>query len=305
MTQSIKLKQQAIWYALGSVLLYATATPCTKLILQHIAPIMLAGLLHLGAGIGLTCMWLFQNLRGHKNAVDFLPNRKDWPWLIWPVLAGGILSALCLMMAMNITRASCVSLLINLEIVFTVLMARLVFKEHLSTRAILGLLAILFGSVCLSWHADLSVSWPSILLMSACCLCWAIDGNFTAQMKNSEPVQIARCRGLIAGTFNFCLALMLGCHLPNVGIMSCAIVMGIVAQGIGLSLYIVALHQLGVARTTAYFATEPFLGALLSMLILHEPLSANIMLAAVLMGLGVWLHFSEKHEHEHPYSPMN
>jgi drug/metabolite transporter (DMT)-like permease len=298
-------KRQAVWFAFGSAFLYAATTPSTKIIVQYMAPIMLAGLLHFGAGIGLSAVWLFQKFIKKETQSNFFPDRKDRLWLVGPILAGGIAASLCLMTAMSITRASCVSLLINLEIVFTVLLAWLIFKEKLTTRAILGLLAIFAGGVCLAGHAELSVSWLSILLMLACCGCWAIDSNFMGQMKNSEPIQIARCRGLCAGTFNFCLALFLGYHLPCLNIIGYAIVTGMIGQGIALCLYILALQQLGVARATAYFSTEPFIGAFLAVLFLREPLGLNLILAVLLMALGVWLHLSEKHEHEYIHTPID
>jgi drug/metabolite transporter (DMT)-like permease len=297
---------KSIWLALASAFLYALATPSSKLMLKHINPIMFAGLVYLSAGMGLTCFsWLDDRLKGNSSSGMFVLHRNDWRWFVGVVSAGGIVAPLCLMLAMNTARASSISLLFNLEILFAVVIARVVFKEAVSRRALLGLLAIVSGGVCLSWNADMFMSWSALLLMSIACLCWAIDSNFTCQMKNSEAIQIARLRGLIAGAFNLTLAFVMGQHAPALSSIGCAAAIGVVSYGLGLALYISALHQLGTAKTTAFFSTEPFLGALLALIVLREPFTINLALAALFMGVGVWLHVSEPHEDAQPYTPLS
>ncbi len=291
------MKNQASSYAFGSAFLYSLATPISKLLLRDTDPIMLAGILYFSAGLALSCI-AFLKSGLNKNATIVLGlDKKDWGWFAGVVLAGGILAPLCLLKAMNISQASSVSLLFNLEIIFAVLIAHLVFKEHISRRDAGGLLAIILGGICLSWCSQTTISLPSLLFMSLACLFWAIDGNFTCQMRNSDPIQIARLRGLIAGSINLGLALLLGKAFPSDGILASAAATGAISYGIGLTLYIVALHKVGTAKTTAFFASEPFMGALLSVIILQEPFTANLVLAMVLMGLGVAIHLTEARKH--------
>jgi drug/metabolite transporter (DMT)-like permease len=253
-------------------------------------------MLYLSARLGLTCISLLKSWFNGKPTLALILDKRDWGWFIGVVLVGGIFAPLCLMKAMSMARASSVSLLFNLEIVFAVLIARFIFKEHISLRATTGLIAILLGGICLAWNSDVTISLSSLFLMSLACLFWAINTNFTCQMKHSDPVLIAKLRGLIAGTFNLSLALILGQSLPAAGVIGYATTVGLVSYGIGLSLYIAALHKMGAAKTTALSATEPFMGALLSVIILQEPITINLVLATVLMGLGVGLHLPKAKE---------
>jgi drug/metabolite transporter (DMT)-like permease len=198
------------------------------------------------------------------------------------------------MIAMSLNKASTVSLLLNFEIVFTALIACFIFKEKIGLRFTIGLFAIMLGGISLSWTTNFSASW-SLLLGIGASLFWAIDANLAARIANSESMQIARIRGLAAGLFNCCLALILGHHLPELNILGYAAITGIVSYGISLSLFITAMRLIGAARAMAYFSTEPFIGALLSVAILHEPLTLNLAMAGIFMGIGVCLHLTEKH----------
>ncbi len=296
------MKVPAPYYALASAFLFAIGMPSAKLLLKHVDPIMLAGLLYLGSGIGLSCILFIRDLPKSKGTGRGGFSRRDFAWLAGSTASGGILAPLLLMEAMNIARASTVSLLLNFEVVFTALIAWLVFKEHLGLRVIIGLAAILCGGVSLSWTTDMSASW-SLLLGIGACLCWAIDSNLAGQIVHSESIQIAQFRGLVAGAFNLCLALLLGYHVPDLSTIGWAAITGIVSYGISLSLFIAAMRRLGAARAMAYFSTEPFIGALLSVAILREPININLLLAAIFMSIGVWLHLTEKREHIHTSVP--
>jgi drug/metabolite transporter (DMT)-like permease len=295
-------KYLAPMYALCSSVLFACGAPATKILIQSTNPTMLAGLLYLGMGIGSTFFLFLQGLRkGDKTGLNI--SKQDLPWLVCAIALGGIVAPTCLMIAMNQANASAVSLTLNFEIVFTALIAGVVFKEHLPKRVIIGLLFILLGALSLCWRPDLSLSWPLLFAIGAS-LFWSIDNNFTAKIKSLDSIQIAQLKGLVAGTFNLTLALVLGSHLPNIPIVLGAAVTGTISYGGSLCLFIVAMRSLGAARAVAYFSTEPFIGALLSVIILKEPITMSLLLAAVFMGIGVWLHLTEQHSHEHVHTGL-
>ncbi|MGB3810982.1 MAG: EamA family transporter, partial [Parvibaculum sp.] len=131
------------------------------------------------------------------------------------------------------------------------------------------------------------------------CLCWGIDNNLTRKLSSADPVQIAMIKGLVAGTINLLIATINGAHLPSVGILLAVGVVGFFGYGVSLALFVLGLRHLGTARTGAYFSLAPFVGAVLAVLMLGEPLSATLLIAGCLMGLGIWLHLSERHDHEH------
>jgi drug/metabolite transporter (DMT)-like permease len=285
-------------FALASAFLYALSMPSAKLLVKDVDPLTLAGLIYLGSGIGMTCILFFRDLSHGKGSSVSSFSKRDLGWLAGVIITGGILAPVMLMTAMRLAKASTVTLLLNFEVVFTALIACFVFKEQLGLRVIIGLASILLGGISLSWTTSIDTSWSLILVLGAC-LFWAIDTNFAGQIAHSEPLVIAKYKSLVAGAFNLCLAFCLGYHLPGPGTISGAAAIGVVSYGIGLALFITSMRRIGAARSMAYFSTESFMGAMLSVIILREPLSINLIAAAIFMSIGVWLHLTEKREDAH------
>src|SRR4051812_26351827 len=199
--------------------------------------------------------------------------------------------------------AASASLLLNLEGLATMGIAWVVFHENVDRRLLLDAFAILAGAVLLSWQGQAAVHWGGVLIAGAC-LCWGIDNNLTRKLSSADPVQIAMLKGLVAGTVNFTLALSQGASLPPALTVLAAGIVGFLGYGVSLALFVLALRHLGTARTGAYFSLAPFIGAVLAIVLLGDPLSARLLLAGALMGIGLWLHLSERHEHEHTHRTM-
>jgi drug/metabolite transporter (DMT)-like permease len=137
--------------------------------------------------------------------------------------------------------------------------------------------------------------------IAAACACWAIDNNLTRKVSSGDPLHIAALKGLTAGAVNLSLAAHLGLSWPAPALISGAAMLGFAGYGVSLTLFVLALRSLGTARTGAYFATAPFIGAVLSLLLFRHMPTPALLLAALLMGIGVWLHLTEHHEHEHAH----
>ena len=176
------------------------------------------------------------------------------------------------------------------------------FRENVDRRLFLGALAILLGAVLLSWQGHGIRLDLGALLIAGACVAWGIDNNLTRKLSAADPVQIAMTKGLVAGTVNLALAWLQGAHLPEPSIVLGAGAVGFLGYGVSLVLFVLALRHLGAARTGAYFALAPFIGATLAILVLSEPLSLRLLLAGGLMALGLWLHLAERHEHEHGHA---
>lgn len=289
-------------YALGAAFLFGASTPLAKHLSGDMPSLLLAGLLYLGSGLGLTLARLLRD-RGFKHAD--LP-RHEWPWLGGAIFFGGILGPVALMAGLVTTRGSTASLLLNLEAVLTALIAWVVFKESAERRIVLGMLAIVAGGVALGWPTDTD-SPPNamgLLLIGWACLCWAIDNNLTRKVSASDALFIASVKGLAAGTVNTLLAMAMGASWPNLAVLSSTLCIGLLGYGISLVLFVLALRGLGTARTGAYFSTAPFIGAAVAILFFSEPTSLPFWVAAALMGFGVWLHLTEKHDHEHVHEVL-
>ena len=304
MNDSHRAHLRSILQALAAAALFGLSTPLAKLLLGSMAPVLLAGLLYVGSGIGLSLWLLLRTLR--RRAPSEAPlARADLPWLGGAVVVGGIFGPILLMLGLALTPASTASLLLNLESVLTAGIAWVVFRENVDRRVFLGMLAIIAGSVLLSWHGETTgnLPWGSLAIASAC-LCWAIDNNLTRHVSAGDPVQIAAIKGGVAGAITLALALAMGNPLPATLPLLATGLLGFAGYGVSLVLFVLALRGLGTARTGAYFSTAPFVGALMSLLLFGEHPSLAFWLAGALMALGVWLHVSERHAHEHAHETL-
>ncbi len=288
--------------AVASAALFGVSTPLAKLLLGSVDPWLLAGLLYLGAGLGLGMVQLARNTLRLPTAEAPL-RRADLPWLAAVVGTGGVAGPLLLMLGLARTDAAGASLLLNLEGLATMALAWLVFRENVDRRLLVGALAILAGAVLLSWQGRGVGLDLGALLIAGACLAWGIDNNLTRKLSSADPLQIALTKGLIAGAVNLTLALAQGATLPGPGIILAAGMVGFLGYGVSLVLFVLALRHLGAARTGAYFALAPFIGALLAILLLGDPLTPRLLFAGGLMAVGLWLHLAERHEHDHDHEP--
>lgn len=288
--------------ALGAAILFGVGTPLAKLLLAGADPWLLAGLLYLGSGIGLT---ILRMLRPSERRARLALG--EWPWLAGAVLAGGVVGPVLLMWGLAGMPASGAALLLNAEAVFTAAIAWGVFRENVDRRIFIGMLAIVAGALVLSWpgqgQAGFGDALPALAVLGAC-LAWGIDNNLTRKVALADAVWLASVKGLAAGATNLALALALGAAWPSAPLVGGALAVGLVAYGFSLVLFVVALRDLGTARTGAYFSVAPFFGALVAVVGLGEAVTVPLLMAGALMALGVWLHLSERHEHGHNHEPL-
>jgi drug/metabolite transporter (DMT)-like permease len=290
--------------AMGSAALFGASTPFAKKLLGGgIDPWLLAGLLYLGSGLGLGVLHLVQRSR-RGPAVEAPLERRDLPWLGLVVLAGGVAGPILLMIGLARTPASSAALLLNVESLATMGIAWVVFKENVDRQLLVGALAILAGAVLLSWQGGPAGVGLGALAIIGACLAWGVDNNLTRQLSSADPVQIAMIKGLVAGAVNLALAIGRGAGLPGPGEIAAAGVVGFFGYGLSLVLFVLALRHLGSARTGAYFSTAPFIGALLALGLFAEPVTVELVAAALLMAIGLYLHLAERHEHEHEHDVL-
>ena len=295
----IRGRNTGIVAALAAAALFGAGTPLAKLLLAHASPWLLAGLLYLGSGAGL---WLLRRLR---RAPTVQMARSDWSWLAGAILAGGIAGPVLLMVGLSMMPASGTSLLLNAEGVFTALLAWFAFGENVDRRVALGVTAIVAGVLVLGWpqQAQFSGAGPVLAVLGAC-LAWAIDNNLTRKVSLTDASFIAMTKGLVAGCTNLALALATGAHWPGAATVTGAALLGFASYGASLVLFVIGLRHLGTARTGAYFSVAPFFGAVLAIVLLGEPVTLPLLVAALLMAIGVGLHLTERHEHEHTHLPL-
>jgi drug/metabolite transporter (DMT)-like permease len=286
-----------------SAVLFGASAPFSKLLLEAIDPQLLAGLLYLGAGIGLAAIHIGRAALGIP-APEASLRAADMPWLVAVVLFGGVVGPLLLMLGLARTEAASGSLLLNLEGLATMAIAWLAFRENVDRRLLLGALAILAGAAALSWGGGTVELDAGAGLIAGACFAWGIDNNLTRKLSSADPALIALIKGLGAGTVNAARAGLGGAAMPPAGLVVAAAFIGFLGIGVSLVLFVLALRYLGTARTSAYFSLAPFIGAVLAIALLHEAMTSQLVLAGLLMGFGLWMHLAERHAHEHRHEAL-
>jgi drug/metabolite transporter (DMT)-like permease len=296
-------RRPGIACALASALLFGATTPLAKGLLQDgFTPQLLAGLLYLGSGLGLSVLLLARRL-ARRDSGEASLRHAHVPTLALTVLLGGVLGPVLLMLGLARTSAASAALLLNLEAPATMVIAWVAFRENVDRRLILGAFALLAGAVLLSWGGPPQPDSTPVgtLLIAGACVAWGADNNFTRKLAQLDPMQIAAVKGVIAGGVNLALALGLHARLPAAPMLGLAGAMGFFGYGVSLVLFVLGLRHLGAARTAAYFSTAPFIGALLALLWLRESPTPRLLGAGLLMGVGLYLHLRERHEHWHEH----
>jgi drug/metabolite transporter (DMT)-like permease len=236
----------AIAAAIAAALLFGASTPIVKQLLHDAPPILLAGLLYLGSGIGLG---LLRTVRDRGWRAPSM-TAKEWLWLLLAIGFGGVLGPVALLLGLTRTSAASASLLLNLEAVLTALLAWIVFRENADRRIVLGMGLIVAGAVVLvipdAAH-EASMGWGALLVAGAC-LCWALDNNFTRKVSASDALFIAGLKGLVAGVVNMGIALMLGARWPAMPFVGMAMTVGLLGYGISLVLLGCGHRDPGVRR---------------------------------------------------------
>jgi drug/metabolite transporter (DMT)-like permease len=300
------MTRRAVFIALLSAALFGFSTPAAKGLLGAIEPTVLAGLLYCGAGLGVAILRrLARATLVDKSMAETPLASADVPWLAGAIMAGGIVGPILLMLGLARTDASSASLLLTLEGVATALLAWFVFHENFDKRIALGMACLVAGAVVLAWSG--APSWSGLagpMAIIGACVAWGLDNNLTRKVSLADPLQTVELKGLIAGPVNLALGMMAGGSLPAVTPGLLAGLVGFIGYGLSLALFVLALRELGTARTGAYFATAPFIGALTAVLVLREPVTIQLVAAGLLMGLGIWLHFTEDHDHEHVHEAL-
>ena len=281
-------KKTAVLWAVLAAALYALNSPISKLLLGKIPPTIMAALLYLGAGIGLSIMRLVQRGMG-KGQKEKPLTRKDLPYTIGMVVLD-IAAPIFLMIGLTGTTAANASLLNNFEIVATSVIALCIFKETISKRLWGAIVLVTISSLVLSVEdiSSFSFSFGSIFVLLACA-CWGLENNCTRMISNKDPLQIVVIKGFGSGIGSFVIALVLGEHFSNWGYIVCALLLGFVAYGLSIFFYIYAQRYLGAAKTSAYYALAPFIGAALSLLIFRETPTVSFVAALLIMIAGTYL----------------
>lgn len=284
----IRKYNRAILFALLAAMLYALNSPLSKLLLNDIPSTILAGLLYLGAGIGISVLAIIQKAAKRTGNEEPL-TKKDFPYMFAMVILD-IAAPICLLYGLSRTTAANVALLNNFEIVATSIIALLVFKESISRRLWIAIILVTLSSLLLSFEdiSSISFSFGSLCVLIAC-VCWGMENNCTRKLSSKNPLHIVMIKGFGSGTGSLIIGLCLNQRLPAVGFILAALLIGFVAYGLSIFFYVHAQRYLGAAKTSTYYAVAPFIGVFLSLIFFQQLPGFQFWIALVVMAVGAWL----------------
>lgn len=295
-------KTTAIIYALLAAILYAVNVPVSKILLVNVGPTTMAALLYLGAGIGIGIVSLI-NKKDREKSVRL--SKKDLSFVIGMIMLD-IAAPIFLMLGISYGTSANVSLLGNFEIVTTTVIALFIFREAVTKRFWLAIVLITLSSILLSFEgvSSFQFSYGSLFVLLAT-TCWGFENNCTRNISSKSTYEIVMLKGIFSGLGSLVIALIKREVIPGAFYIATALLLGFVAYGLSIFLYVRAQNILGAAKTSAYYAVAPFVGAFLSFVFLREPLSWMYLLALVVMISGSVLvvadtlihHHIHKHQH--------
>jgi drug/metabolite transporter (DMT)-like permease len=281
--------------AIMAAALFGVSTPLAKLLLGEIEPVPLAALLYLGCGTGLFLVAIARR-SGGTSADEAGLDPGDYPWLAGSILTGGVLAPAALFYGLLLTPAATASLLLNVEIIATTLIALFVLGEAIGRRALAAIVVITVAGIVLAWNPQgLSGYSFGTAAVTGACLLWGIDNNLTRKISGKDPLAIALVKGLGAGGVSLLLAMLTHSSLPGFGVVAAALGVGFITYGVSIVFFVRALRDLGAARTSAYFASAPFIGSIASLALFREIPGMQFFIALPLFLLGVTLLAGERH----------
>jgi drug/metabolite transporter (DMT)-like permease len=288
--------------AIMASVLFAASAPLSKLLLGDIEPVLLAALLYLGCGFGLLFIKILRKLTIRDSSKEARLVAKEIPWLAGAILAGGVAAPIILMLSLKNTPAATASLLLNFEAVSTSVIASIAFKEALGKRIWVAVALITTASVILSWDTKgaWGFSFGAVGVILACVF-WGIDNNFTRNISDKDPVSIVTIKGIVAGSVSLAIALSTGSSIPSMKAVFAALILGFFSYGISIILFIFAMRSLGAARTSAFFGSAPFVGAIISIVLFREWPGINFIFLLPVMIAGAVLILWEDHSHVHKH----
>lgn len=298
-------KTTAIIYALLAAVFYAVNVPVSKVLLKNVGTTTMAALLYLGAGIGIGIVSLV-NKRDRAKSEKL--TKKDLPFVIGMIVLD-IAAPIFLMLGISYGTSANASLLGNFEIVATTVIALFIFKEAVTKRLWLAIALITLSSILLSFEGvgSFQFSYGSLFVLLAT-ICWGFENNCTRNISSKSTYEIVVLKGIFSGLGSLVIALIKRETMPGIVYIVAALLLGFVAYGLSIFLYVRAQNVLGAAKTSAYYAVAPFVGAFLSFVFLREELSWMYLLALIVMIAGSVLVVADTlirhhvHQHQHTFT---
>lgn len=288
-----KANARGIMLAILAAALYAVNSPFSKLLLEYMPSTLMAGILYIGAGLGMGVIALIRKARKIERTEERI-TRGDLPYTVAMIVLD-IAAPIFLLLGLSYTTAANASLLNNFEIVATAIIALIIFKEKISPRLWVGIIFVTISCALLSFEdiSSLKFSAGSLFILLAC-VCWGIENNCTRKLSAKDPLEIVLLKGIFSGMGSVIIGLCIGERITVIWSIFAVLGVGFIAYGLSIFFYVYAQRDLGAARTSAYYAIAPFIGTLLSLIIFREAPQSVYFIALGLMIIGAWLCSSDE-----------
>lgn len=291
---------KSISLAILAAVLYGISTPFSKILLSKLEPTLIASLLYFGAGIGMLSVLAINHFKG-KSATEMRLSKREMPFVIGTIILD-IIAPVSLMTGLKLSNASSVSLLNNFEVVATTVISLMFFKENVGKRMWGAIGLITMASIILSIE-DLGafrLSVGSIFVIIAT-IAWGLENNCTRMISLTDPAQIVTIKGFGSGFGALLIFLYQGGGEFSLLYVLLTLLLGFVAYGMSIYVYIRAQSELGAARTSAFYAVAPFIGVIISWAVFKDNINSQFLVALVVMLIGSYFAFTEDHGHEHEH----
>ncbi len=284
--------KKGILFAILAAILYALNAPFSKILLSYMSPILMAGFLYIGAGLGMLIIGFIRKIN-HKDKKEEKLTKQELPFTILMILLD-IIAPIFLMIGLNYTTASNASLLNNFEIVATSIIALAIFKEKIGFKLWLGIFFVTISCMILSIEdiSSFSFSYGSLFVLLAA-ICWGFENNCTRKISSKDPLEIVLLKGIFSGIGSLIIGFCIGERITYVWSIFAVLGVGFVAYGLSIYFYVYAQRLIGATRTSAYYALAPFISAIFSLIIFKEIPTISYYIAIIFMGIGAWLSSKE------------
>ncbi len=279
----------------AAAVLFGISAPAASRLAGEMGAFTLAGLLYLGAAVAV--LPVIGRTHLSRQALE-----RGAPRLALAVVFGGAVGPVLLAAGLAHAPAATASLLLNLELVFTTLLAFFIFREYVGRQVVAGTAMVVIASAVLGWSSGNDLHWGALLIAGAC-FCWGIDNCVTANLDELAPAHITMFKGLIAGGVNLTIGLALGeaaIGWPFVW----ALLIGGFGYGASITLWVAGARDLGAARGQLVFATAPFVGAIVAWTAFGDPVIGRQVVALVIAAVGVSFVLRSDHEHPHHHDEV-
>lgn len=282
--------------ALASAATFGVTAPLVQRFGSGLGPFTTAGLLYAGA--------VFTSARAGRADAEARVRARHWPRLLFAAVAGALVAPASLAFGLQRTSGTAASLMLNLEAVFTAVLAALMLREHLGRRVLFAIFAMFAGTVCLLQGGGSAVVNVGLAAVALATLGWALDNVVLRPLADLDPASVVFRKASLGALMSLVLSRLAVEPIPRAVMALALLGCGALGTGVSLRLYLLAQRRIGAGRSASLFALAPFVGALVAWCMGQGTLGLRTLLAAGCFGVGAYLHVSEQHRHEHTHEPL-